>query len=735
MGPFAQTTSPQVNLGSSAGGAGTLTVSGTGSQWTGTTTTFNVGNGTGSTGAATVSAGGLISSRGLTIGGGRDATGSVTVTGAGSRWDLNQDAVVGGAGTGTLTVSAGAVVQDRSAFIGIPPEVLGQPSAAGSVGSVTVTGAGSQWNHAQVLTVGGNSNNTIGSPGGSGTLTVSSGGQVSSQSLNLAAASATNGTVTVGGTNSRLDVDDGWTIGRSLAGGAAGENAGTLTINTGATVTVGLKPIAFNQAPPNPINATGTLNLNGGTLVASNLTFAGGVFNWAANGPPLVVRDNFTAGAGTTGTGLALTAGKVLQAGNVTVANGAQMSLDGGTLTAGTLNVNGTFRLGPGTPALAVAGATVGVTDSAGAGLLIVTDSALSAVGFNAAFTNAGEIQLAGTGAQLGGDAPLENRGLLAGSGRVNATLTNQATGEVRAAAGQRLVFTSGAPSDAQLTGANVNAGNVNAEGGSVEFTRALRNTGRVNVTGGSIRVTGAAVNAAGALIGGRDGTYHFDGGLANTGQIALSFGNSDLYGPITNNAGGGSIVISAGGTATFFGDLANNGTVRTSAGSTAVFFGRVSGTGSFTGIGTNFFEGTLSPGPALVASTASFEGDVSLGDAAVTRLELAAGGAHDELDVAGALELAGTLDVVLLDGFVPAPGDRFDLLDFDTLAGRFDRLALPDLGPGLAWDTSALYANGTLGVVEATPEPSAFVLLAAGAFAVTAARRRRGSGRKEPCP
>ena len=40
---------------------------------------------------------------------------------------------------------------------------------------------------------------------------------------------------------------------------------------------------------------------------------------------------------------------------------------------------------------------------------------------------------------------------------------------------------------------------------------------------------------------------------------------------------------------------------------------------------------------------------------------------------------------------------------------GQFDQLALPELADGLAWDTSALLANGSLAVI---PEPTGLVLL-----------------------
>ena len=133
------------------------------------------------------------------------------------------------------------------------------------------------------------------------------------------------------------------------------------------------------------------------------------------------------------------------------------------------------------------------------------------------------------------------------------------------------------------------------------------------------------------------------------------------------------------------------------SKGSTAVYFGSVTGGDNFTGSGTNFFEGSLSPGnsPAGI----SFGGDVVLGTGSVTLIELAGtdAGEYDQLLIAGNLEVGGQLNVDLLDGFAPEAGDLFDILDFATLSGSFAAMNLPVLDGGLAWDTSQLSVDGTL--------------------------------------
>jgi hypothetical protein len=74
-------------------------------------------------------------------------------------------------------------------------------------------------------------------------------------------------------------------------------------------------------------------------------------------------------------------------------------------------------------------------------------------------------------------------------------------------------------------------------------------------------------------------------------------------------------------------------------------------------------------------------------------------GRGYDQLHVGGALSIGGILSVSLIDGFSPAVGSSFDLLDWGTLSGTFSSLSLPTL-PGRQWDTSQLYTTGMLSVV-----------------------------------
>ena len=110
---------------------------------------------------------------------------------------------------------------------------------------------------------------------------------------------------------------------------------------------------------------------------------------------------------------------------------------------------------------------------------------------------------------------------------------------------------------------------------------------------------------------------------------------------------------------------------------------------------------GTLVPGfsPGLLTVDGNY---TQLVDGAL-EIELggtARGTEHDAMIVTGALDLDGTLQLIWWDSFTPSTGDSFDILDWGTRSGSFNSLSLPGLPPGLAWDTSNLYVDGTLEVV-----------------------------------
>ena len=150
-------------VGDLPGSRGTATVSGAGSTWTNASNVVVGGQGMG---ALTIQNGGTVNSGGGSVGLSVGSTGTVTVTGPGSSWNNSPGGGlnIGSFGTGTLTIANGGTVINNTAF------TANIGNAAGSQGTVTVTGPGSTWSNSSGVNIGNS---------GTGTLTVANGGIVS----------------------------------------------------------------------------------------------------------------------------------------------------------------------------------------------------------------------------------------------------------------------------------------------------------------------------------------------------------------------------------------------------------------------------------------------------------------------------------------------------------------------------------------------------------------------------
>ncbi len=112
----------------------------------------------------------------------------------------------------------------------------------------------------------------------------------------------------------------------------------------------------------------------------------------------------------------------------------------------------------------------------------------------------------------------------------------------------------------------------------------------------------------------------------------------------------------------------------------------------------------------------------------------------HDYLNVGGAFTITtgGRIEVSYTNGYAPAGGDLFNLMDWGSLVniGSFTAgprlrtggevgfdLVLPSLAPGQFWDTSLFLNYGTLVVV---PEPGRVLLMMLGLMALFLRRRRQ---------
>lgn len=136
-------------------------------------------------------------------------------------------------------------------------------------------------------------------------------------------------------------------------------------------------------------------------------------------------------------------------------------------------------------------------------------------------------------------------------------------------------------------------------------------------------------------------------------------------------------------------------------------------------------FDGSLINAGRIEGGASLASGDVLLQDTSVIALSI--GGTGDGLfetfDVlSGELALDGTLEISFESGFIPEVGDEFDLFDFASVTGNFDRI----VSGNILFDTSDLLVNGTLRVgAIPTPGAAAALGLAGVPFGV---RRRRAS-------
>jgi hypothetical protein len=600
----------------------------------------------------------------------------INVTGGNSQFD-GSGSTLNISGGGQLNVTNGGQVGPFSSI----------SAGLGTVGTIVVDGTDSSFSASGI--------NQIGASGGTGTLTfrnnaesfggglrVGQGANLSSGTVNvqsgahLQPASLEIGSTGHAGAVGIVNVQDPgslmWVSGGFGSGsvtiGADSGSVGTLNVSGGATLNTGTNSGSCVSAATGSgsftLNPTGTLNVTGGRAAIGTLNQQGGTLNFSSGA--LGYKGSLTVGAGGLfGTNLTLSSNRALALTDVTtVLVGSTLTLNGGELGTGSLEVNGTFNFNSG--ALGICGTDgltigrfevfgenlsvgagksiyVGNTTTVEAGSTLTIDGGSYRSGLlsnsgnvivangelNVSFStftnnaagrlfidrnqeasvdgplnNSGRIELGGGAAHLDGSNTLTNTGVLLGGGEVAKNLTNAAGGEVRADSGERLL----------ISGVNgVNAGAINAYGGTLEITNAFTNSGQINLIGGTMKFGGLLTNSATGVITGR-GTLSFSQ-CVNNGQMQLSAGLTDVFGAVTGNSGS-KVIVSGGATATFYNNVTmNSGSeFRVSTASRAVFFGSVSGSNFFTGSGTKDFEaGSSILGPVSTAGSTVVEAPASV--------------------------------------------------------------------------------------------------------------------------
>ena len=98
---------------------------------------------------------------------------------------------------------------------------------------------------------------------------------------------------------------------------------------------------------------------------------------------------------------------------------------------------------------------------------------------------------------------------------------------------------------------------------------------------------------------------------------------------------------------------------------------------GTFTGDVLN--QGSLGTanGPAVISITGNYTENSS----AVLNVQIAGPGSFDRLSVSGTATLAGTLNVSLLNGFLPDPSESFPVISAGTRSGTYATFNPPNYG------------------------------------------------------
>jgi hypothetical protein len=213
----------------------------------------------------------------------------------------------------------------------------------------------------------------------------------------------------------------------------------------------------------------------------------------------------------------------------------------------------------------------------------------------------------------------------------------------------------------------------------------------------GSIRVgSGATIHATGGWnlntdasivdLGGAGGFTYANpyGSFRKAGGI----GTSVVGIPFTNwgivQASTGTLQFTAGYTQHAGETVVDGGTLAATA-PLAIHAGTLRGFGSV--LAGVVSAGTVAPG--LSAGLLSIGGaymQTPSGTLAIEIGGLAPGAQHDRLDVAGAVSVAGALQVTLIGGFAPQDGSTFTILTSPEITGSFGTLGLPALPAGLGW-------------------------------------------------
>jgi hypothetical protein len=560
--------------------------------------------------------------------------------------------VVGESGTGTFYHSGG-ILNVGSAIAPTTDIELGEQ--AGAVGIYTLSGTATLNNYGSEI-IAGSATGAGAQPGGQfdqtgGTHII--GMATANRDLIIANHAGSTGVFSLSASTGPgvLIVNGSASVGGSTTAGGTG----TLNVAGGAMAVTGTLKIW---------DTPGTqLNLSGGSLSVGSIdtTASPPGFNWTGGALNITGTGGFTVSpAGPLGSSLLVDTGKTLSVTNtLTISSSSTLTNSGGTVVAGTLVNNGTYKQ-PGSTALFGSISGSGALDIGG-GIFTVSDpgnSSYAGVLNNSAalVVQAGTTRLSGGGTHTGSFSVASGATLEFGGGthNLNSGYNISGLGTVRISAGTVNVgsFVTGgritditggtlAVADLEAVGQGA-AGTVTQSAGSnmvgnqmyVGYTAPgsyVLNGGLLDVSGGAIEAVGYfangtftqnggvnqivnTVNGAGSLAiqvgvsSGVTGTYQLHGGSLTAGNyVILGYAGSGLLNQDGGSVSTNTLYVGFGNGGTGSGNYALSGTGSVAAATEYIGY---NGVGTFTQTGgTHTVTGTLSIATGGAASSYTLSG------------------------------------------------------------------------------------------------------------------------------
>jgi hypothetical protein len=469
-----------------------------------------------------------------------------------------------------------------------------------------------------------------------GLMEAASGGSLNfSQGLTV---NNSGGTISSSGSGSTvllIDVTQGGTL--TTSGGGVMQGEGTLD---GATHGAVNNQGTFAVPGGHSTSLTGTIN-NTGTIVLddssgdSSLSVAAGQNVMLTGGGMVMLNDTTGAVAAFISGG----AGSTLTNVNNMIQGSGQIGQVGGLVLlnqkSGVVNANQAGR------ALYI-NANGGVTNQ---GLMEATNT--SVLNLSAVVSNSHTIQTKGSGSQVLVPGTIKNTGtFMVGSGtlfNINGTFTNFS--------GTTLTGGSYSVSGTlQFNGANIvnAAAHITLTGTASAIIDQSSNDGMRNL---------AAITAKGSLTLHSGKTLATPAGLSSAGKLTVGAGtNLKVTGSYTQTSGTTTVdgtLTAPSGTAIQAGNVFGKGTIASA----------VVSSGSFTAGDSPTKTGKLSP--STYTQNASGSLNIAIGG-------LTAGTQYGQLAMANGASLNGTLNVTLINNFIPAIGNTFTILTGSAVSGTF---------------------------------------------------------------